>query len=1057
MAKGSPTLGKNENSWLYFFIDRNRLTILLAVMLFISGLSAFFTLRRELQPEVEIPTAYVMAIYPGASPEDTEKLVTQELEDKIDKIEEVDSYSSTTGSGYTNIRVEFVEGEDQSELMQTLREKVDEAKPFLPSDVDDPSVQEFSFSTIPILTLSLSGPYSPEVLRGYAEDIQDEIEKYPDVQDVFLTGAPEKRVEVVPDLVKLLGHNLTVSNLSDVIRMYHMNFPLGKTEMGNFEWSFRVEGRFDSIESIKNVPIKFLEETSQSLTVGDVANVQDGYTEQETYSRFSIEGSAPETTVALTITKGTGGDVIRMSRTMQEDIKELTKDFPADIRLEIVRDYAQFIEDDFKVLQDSSLQTIFLIFFVLMFFIGWKQALFAATTVPFAMFFGFVGMQTFGFTLNSLSLFSLILTLGILVDNGIIVQEGVHHYREQGVDPILAAKLSVRDYKWPLVAGTATTISAFLPMLITPGMIGQFIRVIPITVTIVLTGSLLAALIINTSLSAYLLGHQTKMHKLDLSKYVRKYIAPLYRKGLTQLLNHKWYRRGAYGVASILFVMALALPALGILQVEMFAGGDYDFFYIEMETKAGQSLDETDKLVKAVESELIKIPEIESFVSYTGSMAGGETTGDVVSDSPHLASISVNLFGDEKRKRTAATIVDELRIKTKQYENMGTIVYKTEEGGPPSLPPVYVRIFGPDFNGMEEVATKIKTTLDTIPYVTDIDDTVEIGKGQYTLRFDKNKLNQLGLNHMAISQTLRAMMSDSKVIEFWREGERQDVVITFDKKNPGLNDLLDLNFTTPRGERVALREIIDYDLEPEYTTIKHYNGDRTFSVSAFVEEGYTSNQAIEELEKRLENYEIPEGYSYTFGGEAEDIEESFMAMFRAFGYAILLIVMILVLQFDSFKQPFIIVCTIPLSLIGVLPGLTLLGFKLTFPAIIGVVALSGIVVNDAIVLIDRANSLIREHGANVRQALLEAGHSRLQPIMLTSVTTIAGVLPLAYSQPIWAPLSWSIACGLAATTFLTLFYVPMLYVTLEGKSDQKKAEVHKEVALYKEDDQSDKS
>jgi HAE1 family hydrophobic/amphiphilic exporter-1 len=325
----------------------------------------------------------------------------------------------------------------------------------------------------------------------------------------------------------------------------------------------------------------------------------------------------------------------------------------------------------------------------------------------------------------------------------------------------------------------------------------------------------------------------------------------------------------------------------------------------------------------------------------------------------------------------------------------------------------------------------IREELEAIPYATDVDDNIESGKGQYTFRLDRYKISRMGLNEMDITSTLRAAVDGYTALDMWYKGEKQDVVISFDIERLDTNALLDLSFPTRTGEMVPLREVATVSLEPDYTTIQHFNGERNFTVSSGVAEPHTATEAITELKERLAKHTFPPGYYYEFGGENEDIQESFTAMFQAFSVAVLLIFSILVLQFNSFKQPFIIMFTVPFALIGVLPGLTLMGLKLTFPAIIGLVALTGIVVNDAIVLIDRINSLIREHGEDARSAVIDAGLSRLQPILLTTFTTIAGVLPLAFAQPMWAPLSWSIAFGLLVTTFLTLFLVPMLYISLE--------------------------
>lgn len=1037
MAKGDLQLSSHETSWLYFFVDRFRLTALIALFILVVGAFAYLTLPRDLEPEVEIPVGVITAIYPGAPPADVENLVTREIEDKISGIEGIKEYESSSSVGFSLISVEFEEGEDLNEAMQELREKVDEAAPLLPDDVDKPTVRNIGFDSVSVLTLAIYGDYTPNELRYYAEDLEDALESAEGIQDIVINGAPEREIQIIVDPFTLLGHDLSVSTLANVLRSHHYNSPLGDLNLGGYKWSFRIQGRFTELSDILAIPVKTITGTTDLLTVQDIATVRSGYTEEETYSRYSQFGSEPLNTVSLTITKSAGADILKMNEDILARVDEIKEIFPADVHIDVAMDYSDLIEDDFKVLNSSGLQTIFLVFIVLMFFIGWQQAGLAAATVPFAILTGLIGMQILGFTLNSLSLFSLILTLGILVDNGIIMQEGVYHYRKEGVDPRLAAKLSIRDFKWPIIAGTATTISAFVPMLITPGIIGQFIRVLPITVAIVLTGSLFAALAINTTLSAILLKttHEPHKSRFNLSGALYRNLGPLYRRTLSSFVHSRRLRTTAYLSALGLLILSFALPTFGILKIEMFDGGDYDLFSVKIEAPTGQVLHTTDQTMRAIEAELMKIPEIESFVSYTGALTGDIEGNSALSiggsGSPNVGSISGTLTEREKRSRTSKEIVEELREKTIALQDDAIITFSALEGGPPTSAPIFIRVYGEDLNEIEKMTATIREELETIPYVVDIEDSIESGKGQYTFTLDRYKIARMGLSESDITSTLRAAVDGYTVLDMWYEGDKQDVVIKFDTERIDTNALLDFSFPTTSGELIPLREVASITLEPDYTTIKRFDGKRNFSISADVDESHTAIEATEELEKRLAKLTFLPGYSYEFTGENEDIEESFTAMFQAFFVAILLIASILILQFDSFKQPFIIMFTIPLSLIGVLPGLTILGLKLTFPAIIGLVALAGIVVNDAIVLIDRINSLIREHDENIENAVIDAGFSRLQPILLTTFTTIAGVLPLAYAQPIWAPLSWSIACGLLVTTFLTLFLVPMLYITLE--------------------------
>jgi len=1030
MAKGDFKLAPNETSWLYFFVDRFRLTIILALGLFISGIYAYLTLPRELSPEVEIPIGVVTTVYPGASPEDIENLVTKEIEDKVSTLDNLDDYSSTSGSSVSSVVVQFIESADLNKSMQNLRDKVDEAKGALPDEANDPQVTEISFSSIPILTFALYGPYEPSELRGYAETLQDAIERDPEVDDAFITGAPEKQVHVIVNPFTLLGYKITVSDIVNALRAHHINFPLGTVTSGDFEWTTRFAGRFENIDEITSVPVSTTSD-GQVLKIGDIATVENGFDDMNTYSRYYRNGDAqPFNTVAITVTKRSGGDIIKMGGRITKLVDELVKkEFPADLKIDLATDYGDYIREDFAVLGSNAWQSITLVFLVLFFFIGWRQASLAASTIPFAILFGMMGMQIFGFTLNNLSLFSLILTLGMLVDNGIIVQEGVHFYRKNNVEPHLSAKLSVRDYKWPILSGSLTTIAAFIPMLITPGIIGQYIRAIPIVVAMVLIGSVFSSLIINTSLSAILLhGDESHESKYNISSHFNAFFTKYYTLFVRKILTNKRVRRLTYAGIFGVWVLALMLPILGFLKVEMFSGGDYDYFYVEIEGDTGQVVDKTDELVRSIEDELIKTPEIKNFVSYTGSMNGSDVSmGTRKADSANLASITVNIA--KERERTASEIVADVRERTKYLQNQAKIVFKAEEGGPSTSAPVTVRISGLDLNKMNEIVMRVQQEIAKNPSAVDVANNVEISKGQNTFRFDDYKVAKLGINKSAVMQTLRAALEGTSSIEMLLNGDKQDIIIKFSTDDFDVNSLLDMSFATATGDYVPLREFTTSILEREFSTVRHYDGERVFNVTSYLADGAAVTDITTPLEAEMKTWDWPEGYGYYFGGEMEDIEESFTAMFKAFGISMLLILLILVIQFDSFRQPFIIALSIPLSLIGVLPGLTLMGLNISFPAVIGIVALAGIAVNNAIVLIDRINSLINEHGQDPIEAAIEAGSSRIQPIFLTTFTTIVGIVPLAFSQPIWAPLSWSIGYGLLATTLLTLFYVPALYIS----------------------------
>ena len=1042
-----------------FFIKNSKFTgiIVLTAMLF--GAIAATQMPKESQPEVVIPIGVVSTVFPGASVVDVEELVTNVIEDKITSLDEVKKITSVSRRGVSAITVEFLASADSDKKINELKDLISEVQVDLPEDATDPFVQQVSLDDAPFLTLAVSGPFDLPQVKLYAEEIKDEIERTAGVSTVQIFGGQERQVEVIVNKAKLHDFGLSVVNVTQAIERANSDVPIGSIITAEEEFTLRFSGRINSIDDIKDIPITSINNTP--VFVRDVATIIDTYTESNKLVRLSTEGNASDSAVTIRVFKnsGSGGDVTKIAKNIFAQVETLKQEkLPESLTVISIENLAEQIDDDLSSLTKNAVATVIIVTILLALLLGWREAILAAISIPLSFMMTFIILFYAGYTINFMTLFSLILSSGILVDSTIVINESLNKQMKKEHDPEEAAKKSIRELQFPLIAGTLTTVFAFVPMLLTSGILGQFIKSIPITVSAVLMSSLFVALGVITTLSVVLTKYDQKRvdKKKNRKAQEEKYFTKLFiaqREGYREYLKGLLHNRKKQVKITIWLIIAMigayALPITGVLKAELFPPADQTSFSIDIQNAFGTPLTKTMEDLQELETELRNDDRIQSLVLNAGFSASlGSAAGG--GEGAHLGYIMVNLKDKGKeRKQKSFEIVDEYQQKFNQEQSKPISV--TQSGyGPGSGAPVEVTIAGDDLAILDSLAQTLKEKIENIQGTQNVKTSVVQTNGQFVINVNRGKASQYGVSTADIAITLRNAITGLDATKIQEQGEDINVLVrtglqanaALPETNRRITDIATiegLSLVTPRGE-IPLSSVVDISLENNRSAIQHENGNRVVKVTSYITSDVSAGEIFTQVEKILADTEIPEGYIVSTGGEDEDTAQSLQDMFRAMILAVILIAALLVLQFKSFRQSLIILMTIPLALIGVFPGLLLLNLPLSFPGMIGIVALAGIVVNNAIILIDKINTN-RNDGMTMDDAIVDAGASRFEPIILTTITTLSGLLPLALTEPIWSSLGFAIIFGLLFSTILTLIVIPLLYKKFYRKELAKESSV----------------
>lgn len=1005
---------------------KNRLsTWVLTVSIVLLGFISYIRLPREASPDIAIPFVMVQTFYTGVSPEDMEGLITNKIEKELQGIENVKEVRSASMEGLSSITVEFEPNVIKEDALQKVRDAVDRAKPELPDDAEEPQIIELNFATFPIMLINLRGNLPPDQLKKLGDDLADGIEAIPGVLEVEVAGGREKEIQIFVDPKKLALYRLSFKDMVDTIRDEHLNLPAGDVNLGNTNYILRVPGELQLAQSFGEIVLKT--QGGKALKLKDVAKIQMGYEDLRSLSRFN-----GKTSLTLAVKKRTGENIIQIAQKVKAFLAEQSKAFPPGVSTTITQDQSDIVFQMVRDLENNILSGLVLVVLVLFVAMGFRNALIVGLSIPLSMLLSFLVIELSGMTLNFVVLFSLILALGMLVDNAIVIVENIYRHREEGEKPFMASLIGTREVQIAVFVSTLTTLAAFFPMVFWPGIMGAFMKYLPITVIITLSSSLFVAFIINPTLASLSMKKVTPKSTQD-SRFLH-----FYRKHLAWGMDHP--KTVILGFMGFLFG-TLVIYVMLSHGIEFMPEVEPNFFQVIVDAPSGTTLKQTDKIVRAIEKEALKISDAMGVTANVGAGAQSDYFS-TASQGVDQGKITVDLKKKRYRKENSFHLIQQIRSFTRTLPGAAFRV-EEQQHGPPTGPPINVEISGDRYEILGELSAKVKEILAVIPGVEDIRDDYEKGRPEITISINRDRAGLLGLKVRTIASAIRTAIHGYTAGEFRVGTEEYDVVVRWPKKaREDLQTLKDM-VIFHEGKAIPIANLGEIKRTTGLVSIKHKDQKRMVTISAEVS-GRSHYAALVEAQKRIrQKLTLPPGYSLTYTGENEEQQKAQDFLSRAFIYALVLILLILVTKFNSLKTPLIIFTSVIMSMIGVMWGLLITGlpFGILMTGI-GIISLAGVVVNNAIVLLDYANQLIAR-GLPIKDAIITASSRRVRPVLLTAITTILGLIPLStgisfdfhtFTWDIggegsqwWGPMGVAVIFGLAFATFLTLILVPLLH------------------------------
>ena len=1104
---GLTTLSINNKTTVYV------LTLIIVIM----GLTTYITLPKESFPEISQPIVYIGTPHPGNSPVDMENLITRPLEKELNTIAEVDNIKSTSVQDYSTIIVEFTSDTKIEDALIKVKDAVDRAKPDLPDLDSDPNVFEMNFSEFPIMNINLSGNYSMEELNDYAEYLEDEIEKISEISKVEIRGIDEKEVKVNIDPYQMEAREVNFGDIENAIRAENITLSGGSVKEGDIRRTIRIVGEFSTPEEILDVVIK--SEKGNIVYLRDIADVEFDYKEKASYARLRRNP-----VVMVDIIKRSGENLLIATEKIDKILNYAKANvFPPDLVVTKTNDQSQQTRDLVSSLENNIISGVILVVLVLLFFLGSRNALFVGVAIPLSMFMSFMVLGMFGISINMMVLFSLIMALGMLVDNGIVVVENVYRLMEEGKTAYQAVKQGVGEVALPIISSTATTLAAFLPLAFWPGLMGEFMKYLPITLMVTLGSSLFVALVINPVLLVAFM----KLDNKEINKRrIMIYVAVAAALGILLILGKATVLGNLLVISAVITVLnvyvltpasrsfqAAFLPWLeglyksvlnyalagarpylffwgtvGMLFLSIFLMGvfppnviyfpktDPTYINVFIEYPVGTDIETTNAFTEKIED--IVIEKVKPYESVVESVIAnvGQGTSDPndpsafgQQDTPNKARITVNFLEFKYRNGIdTKKILAEVREAIGGYPGV-TVTVDQNADGPPAGKPISIEVSGIDYATLIEITDNMKKKINEsgIEGIEKLKTDLETGKPELVVNIDREKARRFGLSTNSIAMEVRTALFGREISKY-KDGE-DDYEIQLRLKEDYRYDVDALmnksivfrDQTSGKMQSVPISSVAQAELSSTYGSVKRKDLRRVITLSSNVETGHNATLINDQIKDLLQDFSMPPGYEFKFSGEQEKQAKEFAFLSKALLIAVFLIFLIIVSQFNKVTAPLIIMMSVVLSTIGVFMGLVI--FQMEFVVImtmIGIISLAGIVVNNAIVLIDfielTRRRRAKELGVDkismeeVIESIAIAGATRLRPVLLTAITTVLGLVPLAIGLNIdfirflgnydpdfylggdnvafWGPMSWTIIFGLTFATFLTLVIVPVMYL-----------------------------
>jgi multidrug efflux pump subunit AcrB len=1038
-----------------YFIN-SQLTVLLMAATAILGLFALLFTPREENPQIVVPAANVMVAMLGSSAKEVEELVSKPLEAKLWEIPGVEDVYSVSMNSISMVTVKFYVGQDKERSMVKLYDKLMSNMDVAPAGASQPLVKPIDVDDVPIVAITLSGTpgttYDDAQLKLVADHVLDELRKVPGVGNTIIIGGRSRQIRVILDPLRTAGFGLSPLQIAGAINLSNTNLLSGDLEQGSKKLALETGGFFANAGEVKNAVVGVA--NGKPVYLGNVADVVDGFEETVKLTRIAFinheekrskdaaldHASSEQAAVTIALAKRQKLNAVKISNQILAKLEELKRtQIPPGVNVTITRNDGKTANDAVNELVFHLAVSIVVVILLLLLTLGWREAAIVALAIPLTLFITLAVGMVAGQTINRITLFALILSLGLLVDDAIVVVENIHrHYKLQQHSRLQGAIFAVNEIGMPTILATLTVVLAFIPMAFVTGMMGPYMRPIPFNVPVAMITSLLVAFIVTPWASYRLMktDHQTSPPpSLEETKIYR-----IYKKILEPLLTNSGKRKILLFCIMAVFVVTMSFPLFQWVKFRMLPKANKNTFLVTIDMPPGTVIENTDRVARAVGDYIRHIPEVKDYETFVGTGSvmdfNGLLRGGAFREASHFADIRVNLIDKEDRSLSSEKLVLKIRSDIVRFgtENNANIKLVEDPPGPPVRATVVAEIYGPDYNKQRDIADEIKTLFAHTDQVVDIDDSVKEKQDKYQLLVDKEKAALAGVSTEQIVKTLRISVAGMAVSTLHRPESKIPVAIMLrlpKSDRSGLSDLDKVYLTSPQGSQVPLSSLVK--IVPSEVDKAIYHRDLQPVTYVFGEMGNRSQvYAVLDMMKHLWKHPLPEGYKIKWDGEMKLTLDVFRDLGAAMGVALIAIYLLLVGRFRSFTIPVIIMMSIPLSMIGIMPGFAMTGVYFSATSMIGVIALAGIVVRNSIVLLEFILDK-KQEGMPLVQALIEAGAIRTRPIVLTAAAAILGSAVIV-RDPVWSGLALALIFGMLASTVLTLIVIPVFYYIVEKKN-----------------------
>jgi multidrug efflux pump subunit AcrB len=1006
-----------------FSINNFRFTILLFAVLAALGVNSFLNMPRSENPEITIPGTSITVVYPGASPLDLEMLVAKPIEEVISEIDDIKSIKTDLIDGLALIRIEFIFGNDPDEKYDEVVRKVNQIQYQLPEEIYKLEFTQWKSSDVSMLQLALvSDSLSYKQFDERANELKDKLKLLSGVSKVDILACPEQELQISVDMEKMAYYNITLEQVEQAIQSNNANIPGGDLKLSNKVYGIKTSGFYSDIKDIKNTIVS--SHKGQLIYLHTIADVSFGYPDNNYLARYNGKNA-----IFVSIVQKEQKNVFKVFKSIQKELNPFEEKY-ADMEIAYVFNQVNEVKSNINTLQGNLFQGVLLVGFIILIALGFRSSLVVMISIPLSILISIITIHAFGFGLQQMSIAGLVISLGLLVDNSIVIIENIQRYLQMGLKPVEAAVKGVKELSGPVISATITTMLAFVPIVMIPDKAGSFMKSMPVTVIVTLLASLVIAMLLSPLMASKLFAKQKgKLKFTRVEAIFHRLIEKAYLPFLQLVLRRKWLV-----LTASIAVLAFSMMVFQSVEKSFFPKAEKPQFLVQVFMNEGSNIDYTLEITDQIEQMLDSIPLVGNYASNIGH-GNPRIYYNLPTKSYNQAFAEIFVELKQYKPNEFNELVAALRSEFNQFAKADINIIELEQG-PHSDAEIMVYVTGDEIDKLRIIAKEVERIVKSEPGVVNVDN--PIAKNVVDLQFDvnKHKAALLGIPVVQVDNTIRTAIAGKKISSFHdADGEEYDIVMRLpDTHSEGMKQFSDIYLRTPSQKPVQLKQLTNFSFKTVPQKLSRFNQQRTALITAGVQQNHNLNQIMRSITTQLESYDFPKDYSYALSGEMETRSDSFGGMQIALIIALCSIFMVLVLQFKSFVQPIIIYTAIPFAAIGMIWTLLVTKSPFSFSAFLGFISLVGIVINDTIILINYANVQIGE-GKNLVTALSEACKTRFMPIVLTSVTTIAGLLPLTLKGgTMWAPMGWTMMGGLLFSTILTLIVVPVFYSLFAPKA-----------------------